>query len=295
MSAVRVCDVAPRDGLQNEAVALAPQMRAELCRRLLGTGLPVVEAASMVRGDRVPQMARGEEVLARLGDDERTRCAALVLNERGLARAVAAGVPEVHLAVMATETFSRHNVNAGVEESLEMAARMSATARAEGLRVSGAISVAFGCPFEGRVDPGRVVELAGRLAAAGVDELMLADTIGVATPGPVRRLCAKVAGLGLPFGVHLHNTHKSGYANAWAALEAGATVFEASAGGIGGCPFAPGATGNVATEDLVNMLAREGVQTGIDVDALLEVVAWLDDALGRKSQHATPEGERCHE
>ena len=164
MSAVRICDVAPRDGLQNEPQVLAPETRAELCRRLLRAGMPVVEAASLVRDDRVPQMAGGEQVLAGLDPAERGRCAVLVLNERGLDRALATGVTEVHLAVMATETFSRRNLNADVETSLAGVVGMAARARAAGVRVSAAISVAFGCPFEGRVDPARVVALAERLA-----------------------------------------------------------------------------------------------------------------------------------
>ncbi len=282
MSAVRICDVAPRDGLQNEPHVVAPQTRAELCRRLLRAGVPVVEAASLVRDDRVPQMSGGEQVLAELDPAERGRSAVLVLNERGLDRALATGVTELHLAVMATDTFSRRNLNADVETSLAGVVAMTARARAVGVRVSAAISVAFGCPFEGAVDPGRVVALAERLAGAEVDELILADTIGVGVPGEVGALCSAVAGLGLPFGVHLHDTHDNGYDNAWAALLAGATIFESSAGGIGGCPFAPGATGNVATEDLVHRLEGEGVRTGVDLDALLDVVAWLEELLGRE-------------
>ncbi len=282
MSTVRICDVAPRDGLQNEPQVLPPDTRAELCGRLLRTGLPAIEAASLVRPDLVPQMADGEQVLAALDPAERGRCAALVLNERGLERVLTSGVGEVHLAVMATESFSRRNLNAGVDASVDGVAAMAARARAAGLSVSAAISVAFGCPFEGDVDAARVVALAERLLAAEVDELMLADTIGVAVPGAVDRLCSAVAGLGLPFGVHLHNTRNTGYANAWAALGAGATIFEASAGGIGGCPFAPNATGNIATEDLVYLLEGEGVATGVDLDALLGVVAWLERLLGRE-------------
>jgi isopropylmalate/homocitrate/citramalate synthase len=282
VTAVRICDVSPRDGLQNESRVFAAEIRAELCRRLLGAGLPAVEAASFVRADRVPQMASSEGVLSRLGPLERARCGALALNERGLDRALAAGLSEVHVAVMATDAFSRRNVNADVEACLAGAVQMAARARRAGLRVSAAISVAFGCPFEGAVDPGRVLSLAERLAAAEVDELILADTIGVAVPGAVGRLCSAVAELGLPFGVHLHNTRNTGYANAWAALGASATIFEASAGGIGGCPFAPRASGNIATEDLVYLLEGEGVATGVDLDALLAVVAWLEALLGRE-------------
>jgi hydroxymethylglutaryl-CoA lyase/(R)-citramalyl-CoA lyase len=226
-------------------------------------------------------MAGAEEVLDALEPEERARCAALVLNERGFERSIVAEVPELHLAVMATEGFSRRNSNASVEQSLADVLSMGAQARVRGVRVSVAIGVAFGCPFEGRVDPAAVAAIADRLAPA-VDEIVLADTIGVAVPSAVGRLCREVSALGRPIGAHMHNTRNTGYANAWAALQAGATLFEASAGGIGGCPFAPHATGNVATEDLVYLLEREGVRTGVDLDALVGTVAWLEELLGRE-------------
>jgi hydroxymethylglutaryl-CoA lyase/(R)-citramalyl-CoA lyase len=281
LSAVRVCDVAPRDGLQNDPATVPPQTRAELCTRLLAAGLPRVEAVSFVRDDRVPRMAGAELVLEHLDGRERERCSALVLNEHGLERALACGVGHLHVAVMATETFAMRNVNATVDASLEAVCRMIDAGRASGARVTATVSVAFGCPFEGAVDPGRVLHLAERLALAGADELLLADTIGVAAPGEVARLCARLAELGRPFGVHLHNTRNTGYANAWSALGGGASILEASAGGIGGCPFAPRATGNVATEDLLYLLEREGVDHGVDLDAVLQTVAWLEGVLGR--------------
>jgi isopropylmalate/homocitrate/citramalate synthase len=281
--APRICDVAPRDGLQSEAVALTPETRAELCGRLLATGLPEVEAVSFVRDDRVPQLARAERVIALLDDDERERCSGLALNERGVRRALASGLRSVHVAVMATEEFSVRNVGTTVERSLAAAERMIAAAHAAGASASATVSVAFGCPFEGAVDAGRVEALAARLAAAGADELMLADTIGVAEPLAVARLCERLAPLGRPFGVHLHDTGGNGYANALAAVGAGASILESSAGGIGGCPFAPGSEGNIATEQLVRLLEGEGMATGVDVDALLATVAWLDEQLCQKN------------
>jgi hydroxymethylglutaryl-CoA lyase/(R)-citramalyl-CoA lyase len=281
MTVVRVRDVAPRDGLQNDPSPVAPEVRARLCSRLLAAGLPRVEAVSFVRADRVPHMAGAEAVVAGLTSSERERCSALALNDRGVERALDAGLREVHVAVMATETFSRRNVNMAVDEALEATVRMIGTARAAGAWVEATVAVAFGCPFEGRVDHGRVIALAEAMADAGADELMLADTIGVAGPGAVAALCERLAAVGRPFGVHLHNTRNTGYVNAWAALGAGATRFEASAGGIGGCPFAPRATGNIATEDLVHLLEGEGVDTGVDLDALLATVAWLEAQLGR--------------
>ncbi|HEY7561864.1 MAG TPA: hypothetical protein VH650_06790, partial [Gaiellaceae bacterium] len=200
----------------------------------------------------------------------------LVLNERGFERFVATGLDSLHFNLAATDSFGRENQNATPEEALATLGRI----RTE-TPVSVSISVAFGCPFEGAVDPGRVVDIVGGVAGLGVDEVVLADTIGVAVPRQVKRLVAEAATRARRVGVHLHNTRNTGFAGAYAALEAGATVFEASVGGLGGCPFAPRATGNVATEDLVYLLHGEGVETGIDLDALIAVSEWLAEMLGR--------------
>jgi hydroxymethylglutaryl-CoA lyase/(R)-citramalyl-CoA lyase len=188
----------------------------------------------------------------------------------------------VSFALAATESFSQRNAGASVEESVAAAERIAGRAGDEGIRVSLTISVAFGCPFEGRVDPGRVAELAERLAATRPNELVLADTIGVATPTRVRQLIERVSVLGVPVGGHFHNTRNTGYANAYAALDAGVSLLDASVGGLGGCPFAPKATGNVATEDLVYLLDGEGVQTGVDLEAVIAVSQWLEQLLGRQ-------------
>jgi len=275
--ALILCDVGPRDGLQNEAVAFPPVVRAELCRRLAGAGLPRVEAVSFVREDRVPQMAGAEEVAAALPDGA-ARFSGLALNERGYDRLVAAALPEVHVAFAATESFQQRNAGSSVEDGLAMANAIVARARADGIEAIVTLSVAFGCPFEGRVDPERVVELAAQVDA---DEVVLADTIGVATPRQVRGLVELVAGLGKRTGAHLHNTRNTGYANAVAALEGGAAVLDASVGGLGGCPFAPRATGNIATEDLVYLLEGEGIPTGVDLDALIATSEWMAGRLGR--------------
>jgi isopropylmalate/homocitrate/citramalate synthase len=281
---VTVCDVAPRDGLQNDAVTLAPATRAELCARLAAIGLPRVEAASFVNPQRVPQMAGAEEVFAALGRDHATVYAALALNERGVQRAVAAGADEIHLAYPLTDTFGQRNQGMTVEQGAQAAERMIASGHAAGLRVTATLAVAFGCPFEGRVDPGIVGDHARRMAAAGADELMLADTIGVGVPAQVRRLLPEAADAmgGRPVGLHLHNTRNTGYANAATGLEHGATVLDASLGGLGGCPFAPRATGNIATEDLVYLLEGEGVSTGVSLDGLVEAAEWLAGVLGRE-------------
>jgi isopropylmalate/homocitrate/citramalate synthase len=275
-----ICEVGPRDGLQNEPRPLAAAVRVELVQRLVAAGLRRLEVVSFVSPEAVPQMAEAEEVVRGLRDAD-AEYAGLVLNERGYDRLAAAGLPRVHFVVAATESFSLRNANASVEEAMLRAQRVLGRAAADGRSVSVAISVAFGCPFEGDVDPGRVVELARRLYADGADEVVLADTIGVAVPGEVRRLAAAVAALGAPFGIHLHNTRNTGLANVHVALEAGAQTVDASVGGTGGCPFAPGATGNVATEDVVYMLEREGIATGVDLDALIDVARWLADVLER--------------
>jgi isopropylmalate/homocitrate/citramalate synthase len=275
---ITLCDVGPRDGLQNDEAVLEPRMRAELCERLAAAGLPRVEAASFVHPKLVPQMAGAEEVLAALPRDKNVTWAALVLNRKGLERAIAANAEEIHVAYPVTETFARRNQNMGVEEAATAAAEMVEAADAQGLRATVTLAASFGCPFEGRVDPGVVADHARRMAAAGADELMLADTIGVGVPGQVKQLLEMVDG---PVGLHLHNTRNTGYANAYAGLEAGVTLFDASVGGLGGCPFAPRATGNIATEDLLYLLEGEGVDTGVDLDRLIAVAEWLSGVLGR--------------
>jgi isopropylmalate/homocitrate/citramalate synthase len=282
---VTLCDVGPRDGLQNDAVVLAPEVRAELCRRLIAAGVRHVEAASFVNPARVPPMAGAEEVIAGIGEvSDDVVVSALALNLRGVQRALAAGVAEIHVAYPLSDTFGQRNQGMTVEQGAEAAAAMIAAGHAAGVRVTATLSVAFGCPFEGDVDPGLVADHAARMAAAGADELMLADTVGVGVPAQVRRLMPDALRSmdGRPVGLHLHNTRNTGYANALAGLEHGATVFDASVGGLGGCPFAPRATGNIATEDLVYLLDGEGVETGVDIAALIEVSHWLGGVLGRE-------------
>jgi isopropylmalate/homocitrate/citramalate synthase len=273
-----LCDVGPRDGLQNEPEALPSAVRADLAARLAATGVPRVEAVSFVRDDRVPQMAGAEEVAALLPRDT-AEFSGLVLNERGYDRFRATGLERVNLTVAATDSFSRRNANAPREEALAGVARILERAGADGVATTVTVSVAFGCPFEGEVDPQQVLDLLAGLE--GADEVVLADTIGIATPSRVRSLVERARGLGRPVGFHGHNTRNTGYANALAAVEAGATVLDASIGGIGGCPFAPRATGNVATEDLVYLLEGEGVETGVDLGELVAVAEWLEGVLGR--------------
>jgi isopropylmalate/homocitrate/citramalate synthase len=273
---VTICDVGPRDGLQNEPNTLAPEVRAELVSRLAAAGVPRVEAVSFVRDDRVPQMAGAEEVVA-TAQPGNAQLSGLVLNERGYERFAQTSLRCVNCTLAATEEFNRRNGNASLQEAVE---RVRAIVAAAQVPATVTVSCAWGCPFEGEVDPGVVADLCEQLDTA--DELVLADTIGVATPRRVRHLVERVSILGKPVGAHLHNTRNAGYASAWGALEGGATVLDASIGGLGGCPFSPQATGNVATEDLVWQLERENVHTGIDVDALVATSRWLAELLGRE-------------
>jgi len=279
---VSLCDVGPRDGLQNHEVTLEPAVRAQLCLRLAAAGLRRVEAGSFVHPGRVPQMAGAEEVFAALQGHDEASWSGLVLNPRGLERAQAAGVREIHLSYPVSDTFAQRNQGQTLEEAARVTQEMARAVRAAGGRATVTLGTAFGCPFEGRVDPGLVVEHARLAAAAGAEEVLLADTIGVGVPAQVRRLvpAALEAAGGTPVGLHLHNTRNTGYVNALVGLECGATVFDASVGGLGGCPFAPNATGNIATEDLVYLLDGEGVRTGVDLEKLIAVAGWLEEQLG---------------
>lgn len=279
---VEIVEVGPRDGLQNEDRTLAPEVRAELCDLLAASGVPRVEAVSFVNPERVPQMAGAEEVLAAIERRPGTTYAGLVLNEKGYERAVQAGVDEVRYAFPVTETFAKRNQNTTVAEATELAGRLVERARLDGVRTSVTLSAAFGDPFEGRVEPGHVLGIAGRVAAASPDEIVLADTIGVGVPTQVRELVGGVAQHGLTVGCHFHDTRNTGMANAVAAIEGGATVLDAAVGGTGGCPFAPRATGNIPTEDLVYLLHGMGHETGIDLDALIGVAEWMAEHLGKE-------------
>jgi hydroxymethylglutaryl-CoA lyase len=293
---VEVVEVGPRDGLQNESVLLPTEVKVDLVRRALVAGVRRVEVTSFVHPRLVPQMADAEAVMAGVLADgflppgvarEDVTYIGLVLNGRGLDRALAAGVDEVNVVVAASETFSRRNQNTGVEEMLDAAADIAARAAAAGVRRSVVISTAFGCPFEGEVEPRAVLELVGRCLDAGYPEVALADTIGVGVPAQVRELVAGVRAL--PGGedvrlrAHFHNTRNTGYANALAAVESGVEVLDASLGGIGGCPFAPRATGNIATEDLQYLLERSGLRTGLHLEGLAETGTWVSRQLGKEA------------
>ncbi|MEU8900335.1 hydroxymethylglutaryl-CoA lyase [Nocardia sp. NPDC048505] len=279
---VTLVEVAPRDGLQNEAETVATADKIRLIERSVAAGLRRIEAVSFVHPGRVPQMADAEAVMAGVPRPAGVSYAGLVFNERGLDRALAAGVHEINVVVVATDSFSGRNQGCDTAEGVRRWRALSARAAAAGLHRTVTVAAAFGCPFEGEVDPGRVLDLIGQVAASDPDEIALADTIGVGTPDRVRTL---VAGLRerAPDALarcHFHNTRNTGYANALAALEAGATVLDASTGGVGGCPFAPAATGNIATEDLLYTLHRMGLRTGVDLASVAETGRWLGGVLG---------------
>jgi len=284
---VTICEVGPRDGLQNESGVVPTATKVEFVRRLEAAGLPVVEVTSMVRPDRVPQLADAEEVLTVLGDPPAGgRRPVLVANQRGLDRALALGVAEVAVFASATETFARRNLNRGLAESLEIFEPVVARAVDAGVRVRGYLSMCFGDPWEGRVPVAQVVDVGRRLLDLGCAELSLGDTIGVGTAGQVRALLSAFGAAGVDAGrlaVHFHDTYGQALANTLAALEAGVGVVDASAGGLGGCPYAKSATGNLATEDLVWLLDGLGIDTGVDLGALVATSAWLAAELGRPS------------
>jgi hydroxymethylglutaryl-CoA lyase/(R)-citramalyl-CoA lyase len=278
---ITIVDVGPRDGLQNETTILEPAIRAELCDRLAAAGVPRVEAVSFVHPRLVPAMAGAEEVMAALNRRPGTVYAGLVLNERGYERAMAAGTDEIHYSFSVTDTFGLRNQNTTAEDGIALAHRLVRRAHEDGKRISVTLSVSFGCPFEGRVTTEQVLRVAERVLEEAPDELILADTIGVGVPTQVRTLVAGVLSLGATAGCHPHNTRNTGYANAVAAVEAGATVLDASVGGTGGCPFAPRATGNIATEDLVYLLHGMGYETGINLEAMIACTEWLSEQLGK--------------
>ena len=282
MNLVTICDVGPRDGLQNEARTLEPSVRAALCDRLAAAGLKKVEAASFVNPKLVPQMAGAEETMASLHRTAGVVYAGLALNEKGYDRARAAGVDEVHYAFSATDTFGKRNQNATTAEGLATALALVRRARADGMPITVTISVAFGCPFEGPVPAKKVLDIVERLMEAPADQICVADTIGVGVPAQVTELVSGTRSLGATAAAHFHNTRNTGYANALAAIDAGAVSLDASLGGAGGCPFAPNATGNIATEDLDYLLRGMGVDTGIDLDSLIDTSHWLGQQLGKE-------------
>ncbi len=283
---VTVVEVGPRDGLQNEARLLSLEDRLAFCRALLAAGLPVVEVGAFVSPRWVPQMAGSSGVLRGLLSDSPggARLPVLVPNRKGFDRAMEAGAGAIAVFTAASESFNLKNVNATVPESFERFGMFLPEARARGLWVRGYVSTAFGCPYEGTVEPGRVVDVARRLLDAGCQQVSIGDTIGVAVPSQVAELVGRLIEV-MPvevLAVHLHDTRGTALANVLASLQAGVRVVDASAGGLGGCPYAPGASGNLATEDLVYMLHGMGFETGVDLPSLLRASRLIEARLGRR-------------
>ncbi|MCH9815929.1 MAG: hydroxymethylglutaryl-CoA lyase [Actinomycetia bacterium] len=284
-ASVTIWEVGARDGLQNETTVLSAQTKIEFINRLAATGLPIVEATSFVRPEWVPQLADAEDVMAALPLDEAVRYPVLVPNLAGLERADAAGVRDIAVFASATETFAKKNLNRTLGEQMNMFAPVIQEAKARGMSVRGYVSMCFGDPWEGVVAKSQVVSVCGQLLAAGCDSISLGDTIGVATPGQVHELITDVTRFVdiAALAVHFHDTYGQALSNTYAALQAGVTTVDSSAGGLGGCPYAKSATGNLATEDLVWMLDGLGIATGVDLASLVQTSRWLADELGRPS------------
>lgn len=282
-SSIEIVEVSPRDGLQNEKQLFSVAQKIALIEAMAAAGASRIEVASFVRADRVPQMADAEAVIEGLSLPDDVTTIGLVMNARGLDRALATRIDEIGAVCVASDSFAQRNQRQQSMESVDVAAEVVRLARAEGRGAQVTIGAAFGCPFEGAVDPAHVVRMAQNLAEAAPREIALADTIGVAVPQQVYELVSQVRAVtnGIPVRVHLHNTRNTGIANAWAAVEAGAATLDSAVGGIGGCPFAPAATGNIATEDLLYLLHRSKIATGYDLQQTIDVAGWLKGQMQR--------------
>jgi hydroxymethylglutaryl-CoA lyase len=281
---VEIVEVGPRDGLQNESEIVSTADKAAMVARAIAAGVRRIEVTSFVNPRKVPQMADAAELLAALPEVEGVTYIGLVLNRRGAERALETRVHELGAVCVASDTFAMRNQGQTSMESVDVVRDILALGQGVGRSAQATIGAAFGCPFEGEVPPARVVEMARRIAEAGPREIALADTIGVAVPSQVTELIGLVrdAVPGISIRCHFHNTRNTGLANVWAAVEAGVATIDASLGGLGGCPFAPGAAGNVPTEDVEYLLARSGVSTGLDLNALIEASHWFAGVMGKK-------------
>ncbi len=279
---ISLTEVGPRDGLQSESCELPTAVKVELINRLIDAGLRRLEVASFVNPKKVPQMADAEAVISDLPKRKDISYIGLVLNDRGFERAAATGIDEIGMVVVASETFNQRNQGASIDESILAWRSMAAKAKKKNIRAGIMISAAFGCPFEGEISEKRVLDIAQRVLQEDPDEIAIADTIGAGVPSQVASMVAKLKKISgdIPLRCHFHNTRNTGLANAYVAIQSGADVIDASVGGMGGCPFAPHATGNVPTEDLVYMLHRSGYATGIDLEKLVETSEWLEGKLG---------------
>ena len=280
---ITLVEVGPRDGLQSEPEILSTDSKAEFIGKAIDAGIRRLEVASFVHPKRVPQMADAEALIERLPDHDGVSYIGLIMNERGLDRALETKIDEIGMVVLSTDSYNRKNQGVDIDESVRVWGEIAKRAQQNGLRANVMISSAFGCPYEGEVKVERIVELARRVVDASPAELGIADSIGVAVPNQVTELLGRVREVigDLPLRCHFHNTRNTGLANAQAAVESGVTYLDASIGGIGGCPFAPAATGNIPTDDLLYMLDRSGVETGVSLDKIIDISRWLEQELGR--------------
>lgn len=278
---VEIVDVSPRDGLQSQPILLDTSAKLELIQRLVDSGIRRMEAVSFVNPKRVPQMADAELVVKGLPQQDGLRFIGLVLNMRGYERAVATGIDEINCVVVASETFSMRNQGASLDQTMQNVTNICKQAETTNIANGVTVAAAFGCPFEGEIPQSQVINLVERLADIGYKEIALADTIGVASPSDVSRLLTGINRLNLDIKLrcHFHNTRNTAVANTYVAIQEGVRSFDASCGGVGGCPFAPAATGNVATEDLLYMIHRMGMRTNINVDKVIETAKWLEGPL----------------
>ena len=283
MSKVSICEVGPRDGLQSEPELLSTEVKKEFITRSVSAGIKNIEVTSFVHPKKVPQMADAEELVASLPEHDDVSYIGLIMNQRGFQRAKDCGIKEVGMVIVSTDTYNMKNQGVVTQQSIDNWLEISAEAKASGIRTNVLIACSFGCPYEGEVDPEHIALIAEKVLEGSPDIIGLADSVGVAVPNQIKRTFSLVKELApnVPLRTHLHNTRNTGLANAAAAIDAGVTIIDSSTGGIGGCPFAPKATGNIPTDDLLYMLNRSGVETGVDLKHIVENSEWLESKLGR--------------
>jgi len=283
VSKVSICEVGPRDGLQSEPELLSTEVKKEFITRSVSAGIKNIEVTSFVHPKKVPQMADAEELVASLPEHDDVSYIGLIMNQRGFQRAKDCGIKEVGMVIVSTDTYNMKNQGVVTQQSIDNWLEISAEAKASGIRTNVLIACSFGCPYEGEVDPEHIALIAEKVLEGSPDIIGLADSVGVAVPNQIKRTFSLVKELApnLPLRTHLHNTRNTGLANAAAAIDAGVTIIDSSTGGIGGCPFAPKATGNIPTDDLLYMLNRSGIETGVDLNLVVENSEWLETKLGR--------------
>ncbi len=283
MSKISILEVGPRDGLQSEPEILPTEVKKEFITRTINAGIKQIEVTSFVHPKKVPQMADAEKLVESLPENDDVTYIGLIMNQRGFERARDCGIDEVGMVIVSTDTYNMKNQNVVTQESIDNWLSIAAEAKSAGIRTSVVIACSFGCPYEGEIDPEHIASIAEQVLEGKPDVLGLADSVGVAVPSQIKRTFSLVKELApsIPLRTHLHNTRNTGLANAVAAVEAGVSIIDASTGGIGGCPFAPRATGNIPTDDLLYMLDRSGIETGVDLRQVVKTTDWLEEQLGR--------------